>query len=74
MENVSWMIFGDGCVSDKCMDATVARPTTKRKARNLLYLKYRLGKVEYSSLASQSFRVSRSHALSYAIRVEHKLV
>jgi hypothetical protein len=28
IENVSWKIFGDGCVGHKCMDMTVARPTT----------------------------------------------
>jgi hypothetical protein len=28
MENVSWKIFGDGCVGHKCMDTTVAQPTT----------------------------------------------
>jgi hypothetical protein len=28
MENVSWRIFEDGCVGHKCMDTTVARPTT----------------------------------------------
>jgi hypothetical protein len=28
MEKVNWMIFGDGCVSHKCMDTTVARSTT----------------------------------------------
>jgi hypothetical protein len=28
MENVSWKIFGDGCVGHKCMNMTVARPTT----------------------------------------------
>jgi hypothetical protein len=28
MENLSWKIFGDGCVGHKCMDMTVARPTT----------------------------------------------
>jgi hypothetical protein len=28
MENVSWKIFRDGCVSHKCMDMTVARPKT----------------------------------------------
>jgi hypothetical protein len=27
-ENVSWKIIGDGCVGHKCMDTTVARPTT----------------------------------------------
>jgi hypothetical protein len=27
-ENVSWIIFGDGCVGHKCMDTMVARPTT----------------------------------------------
>ncbi len=48
MENISWIIFGDGCVSHKYMDMTVARPTTKRRARNPLYLKYGLRKVEYS--------------------------
>jgi hypothetical protein len=51
MENVSWKIFGDGCVSHKCIDTTVARPTTQRRARNPLYLKYGLGKAEYLSLA-----------------------
>jgi hypothetical protein len=52
MENVSWKIIGDGCVGHKCMDTTVARPTTYRRARNPLYLKYGLGKVEYLSLAN----------------------
>ncbi len=52
MENVSLKIFGDGCVGHKCMDMTVARPTTSRRARNPLYLKYGLGKAEYSSLAN----------------------
>jgi hypothetical protein len=30
MENISWIIFGDGCVGHKCMDmaVAVARPTT----------------------------------------------
>ncbi len=28
MENLSWEIFGDGCVGHKSMDMTVARPTT----------------------------------------------
>jgi hypothetical protein len=28
MGNVSWMIFGDGCVGHKCMDTTVAQSTT----------------------------------------------
>ena len=28
MENVSWKIFGDGCVGHKCMDTAVARSTT----------------------------------------------
>jgi hypothetical protein len=27
MKNVSWKIFGDGCVGHKCMDLIVARPT-----------------------------------------------
>jgi hypothetical protein len=67
MENVSWKIFGDG-FSHKCMEMTVARPTTKRRARNPHYLEYGLGKAEYSSLANKSFKMSRSHALSYAIR------
>jgi hypothetical protein len=39
------------------------------KTKNPLYLKYGLGKVEYSSLANLNFRVRRSHAL--AIRTEH---
>jgi hypothetical protein len=71
MENVNWMIFGDGCVGHKCMDMAVARPTTWRRARSLLYLKYGLGKAEYLSLADKNFRVRRSHALSYTIRTEH---
>jgi hypothetical protein len=50
MEIVGWMIFGDGCIGHKCMDTTVARPTTSRRARSPLYLKYGLGKAEYSSL------------------------
>jgi hypothetical protein len=28
MEDISWKIFGDGYVGHKCMDMTVARPTT----------------------------------------------
>ncbi len=28
MENVSWKIFGDGCVGRKCMDTMAARPST----------------------------------------------
>jgi hypothetical protein len=28
MKNVSWEIFGDGCVRSNCMDTTVARPIT----------------------------------------------
>jgi hypothetical protein len=52
MEKVGWIIFGEGCVGHKCMDTTVARPTTKRRARNPLYFKYGLGKAEYSSLAN----------------------
>ena len=52
MENISLIIFGDGYVGDKCMDMTVARPTTKRRARNPCYLKYGLGKAEYLSLAN----------------------
>ncbi len=52
MENVSWKIFEDGYVGHKCMDMTVARLTTQRRARNLLYLKYGLGKVEYSTLVN----------------------
>jgi hypothetical protein len=51
MENVSWIIVGDGCVGHKHMDTTVARPTTQRRARNPLYVKYGLGKAEYLSLA-----------------------
>jgi hypothetical protein len=51
MENVRWKIFEDGCVGHKCMDMAVARPTTWRRARNPLYLKYGLGKAKYSSLA-----------------------
>ncbi len=31
VENVSWMIFGDGCVGHKCMDTTVARPTKEQE-------------------------------------------
>ncbi len=50
IENVSWMIFGDGCVGHKCMDMAVARSTAWRRVRNLLYLKYGLGKEEYLSL------------------------
>jgi hypothetical protein len=53
------------------MGMVVARATTQRRARNPLYLKYGLGKAEYSSLADKSLRVSRSHALSYAIRTKH---
>jgi hypothetical protein len=49
MENISWKIFGDGCVDHKCMDTTVARPTTWRRARNPIYLKYGLRKAEYLS-------------------------
>jgi hypothetical protein len=52
MENVSWKIFGDECVGHKCMYTTVARPTTYRRVRNLLYHKCRLEKAEYSSLAN----------------------
>ncbi len=52
MENISWEIFGDGCVGHKCMDMTVARPTTKGSARNLLNLTYGLENVEYLSLAN----------------------
>jgi hypothetical protein len=52
MQNISWKIFGDGCVGHKCVDMTVARPTTQRRARNLLYLKYGLGKPEYSNLTN----------------------
>jgi hypothetical protein len=33
------------------MDMAVARPTTERRGRKLLYLKYGLEKEEYSSLA-----------------------
>jgi hypothetical protein len=33
MENFSWKIFGDGCVSHKCLYTTVARPTTQTRAR-----------------------------------------
>jgi hypothetical protein len=50
MENISWKIFGDGCVGHKCIYRTVARPNTKRRARNPLYLKYGLGKAEYLSV------------------------
>jgi hypothetical protein len=50
MENISWIISGDGCVGHKCVDMAVARPTTQRRARSLLYLKYGLGKAEYLSL------------------------
>jgi hypothetical protein len=50
MENISWKIFGDGCVGHMCMVTTVARPTALRRARNLHYLKYGLGKAEYLSL------------------------
>jgi hypothetical protein len=57
MENVSWMIFGDGCVSHKYMDTTVARSTSWRRARNPLYLKYGLRKAEYLSHAEEYFRV-----------------
>ncbi len=46
---LSWKIFGDGCVSHKCMDTTDTRPTTLRRARNPLYLNYGLGKAEYLS-------------------------
>ncbi len=28
MDDLSWEIFGDGCVGHKSMDTTVARPTT----------------------------------------------
>ncbi len=28
MENVSWMMFGDGCVGHKCIDTTVTQSTT----------------------------------------------
>jgi hypothetical protein len=52
------------------MDTAVARPTTWRRVRNTLYLKYRLGKAECLGLANYSLRVSRSHALSYAIRTK----
>jgi hypothetical protein len=27
-ENVSWKIIRDGCVGHKCVDTTIARPTT----------------------------------------------
>ena len=50
IENVSWMIFGDGCVGHKGIDMAVARSTAWRRVRNLLYLKYGLGKEEYLSL------------------------
>ncbi len=38
MENVSSVIFGDGCVGPNCMDRTGARPITKRRVRNLKFL------------------------------------
>jgi hypothetical protein len=51
MENVSWEMFGDGCVGSYCMDTAVARPTTWRNMRNLDSLKYGLGKATYLNLA-----------------------
>ncbi len=71
MVNVIWKMFGDGCVGHKCMETTVTRPNTLRRASIPLCLKYGLGKAEYSSLAKEYFRVSRSHALSYMITTEH---
>ena len=68
------MIFGDVCVGHKCMDTTVAQPTTQKRARNPRSLKYGLGKVEYLSLTNQSFRVRKSHVLNYMIRTEHIII
>jgi hypothetical protein len=41
------------------------------KSKKTVYLKYGIGKAEYSSLTNKSFRVSRSHTLSYRITTEH---
>ncbi len=49
--HVRWVIFGDGCDGSNCMDTAVARPKTWQRARNMLSLKYGLGKAKYLDLA-----------------------
>ncbi len=52
------------------MDTEVARPSTWRRARNMLILINGLGERKYWFLASRIV-VSISHAWSYAITTEH---
>ncbi len=56
--HVNQINFGDGFVRSNCMDTSVARPITQRRARNLHSLKYGLGKAKNLSLTDWYFSVN----------------